>query len=167
MIRVGTQADFGKNNFVDKYFVTNIENALKQNIDVGIYFYSYATSKKESIMQAKFVLEQIEEYNIKLPIVFDWESWSNFNNLDLNLYEITQIQENFLNEISKAGYKTARYGSKNYLTKAWLESEHLTWLAHYTTITNYEGDYFMWQLCNNGKVPGINGYVDINVLYGY
>lgn len=167
MIRMGTQGGFGKENYVDKYFVTNIENALKENIEVGIYFYSYAITKEEAINQAKYVLEQVKGYDITLPIVFDWESWSSFNNLDLNLYEITQIQEAFLNEIKNAGYKTARYGSKNYLTKVWQESEHLTWLAHYTKNTNYDGEYFMWQLCNNGKVPGINGYVDIDIMYEY
>lgn len=167
MIRMGTQGGFGKEKYVDKYFVTNIENALKENIEVGIYFYSYAITKEEAINQAKYVLEQVKGYDITLPIVFDWESWSSFNKLDLNLYEITQIQEAFLNEIKNAGYKTARYGSKNYLTKVWQESEHLTWLAHYTKNTNYDGEYFMWQLCNNGKVPGINGYVDIDVMYEY
>lgn len=165
MIRVGTQGGFGKENYVDKYFVTNIENAIKEDIPVGIYFYSYATNKEEATNQAKWVLEQIKDYKITLPVVFDWENWSKFNNLDLNLYEITGIQETFLNEIKKSGYETARYGSKNYLTNAWQESEHITWLAHYTNVTNYEGEYFMWQLCNNGRVPGINGYVDINVLY--
>lgn len=165
MIRVGSQGGFGKENFVDKFFVNNIENAIKENIDVGIYFYSYATTNKEAKEQAKWVVEQIKEYDIKLPIVFDWESWSSFNKLDLNLYEITQIQETFLNEIKKSGYETARYGSKNYLNKAWQESEHLTWLAHYTNNTDYDKEFFMWQLCNNGKVPGINGYVDIDVLY--
>lgn len=165
MIRVGTQGGFGKDSYVDKQFVNNIENALKEDIPVGIYFYSYATTKEEAIAQAKWVIEQIKDYKITLPVVFDWESWAKFNSLDLNLYEITEVQETFLNEIQSAGYKTARYGSKNYLTNAWQETEHLTWLAHYTNSTNYEGDYFMWQLCNNGVVPGIKGYVDINIFY--
>ena len=29
----------------------------------------------------------------------------------------------------------------------------------------YKGDYVMWQLSSNGKVDGINNYVDINVYY--
>ena len=165
MIRVGFQKGFGKDNALDEYFLNNIENALKEEIPVGIYFYSYATTKEEAVSQAKWVKEQIKGYDIKLPVVFDWESWSKFNMLDLNLYEISEIQETFLNEIKSANYKTARYGSKNYLTYAWQESEHLTWLAHYINNTTYEGEYFMWQICNNGIVSGIDSYVDINVLY--
>lgn len=165
MIRIGAQGGFNKDLYEDKEFLHNIEGALKQNIEVGIYFYSYATTLKEAKTQASWVINKIKDYKITLPIVFDWESWGKFNELDLNLYEITQIQETFLNEIKKNGYKTARYGSKNYLNHAWLSSEHDTWLAHYIQETNYEGKYFMWQLCNTGKVDGINSDVDIDILY--
>ena len=165
MIRVGTQGGFGKDNYIDKEFTNNINGALEHNIPVGLYFFSYATTKKEAIDQANWVLAQIKDYKINLPIVFDWESWNKFEQLNLNLYEITQVQEAFLNQIKNKGYKTARYGSKNYLISAWQETEHLTWLAHYTAQTNYEGKYFMWQICNNGIVDGINGYVDIDIMY--
>ena len=57
------------------------------------------------------------------------------------------------------------YSSKNYLEKIWLETEYDIWLAHYTSKTNYKGDYRIWQLCNNGRVDGIKGDVDINVMY--
>ena len=39
------------------------------------------------------------------------------------------------------------------------------WLAHYTSQTNYEGKYIMWQMCNTGRIDGINGDVDIDILY--
>lgn len=165
MIRVGAQNGFGSDNYLDKEFISNIENALKNDIQVGLYFYSYATTKDEAISQAKWVLNEIKDYKITLPIVFDWESWSKFNNLGISLFDLTSVQEEFLKVIEDAGYIGARYGSKNYLTNMWLDSEYKTWLAHYTDNTNYEGKYFMWQLCNNGIIDGINGYVDIDVMY--
>ena len=165
MIRVGAQNGFGSDNYLDKEFISNIENALKNDIQVGLYFYSYATTKDEAISQAKWVLNEIKDYKITLPIVFDWESWSKFNNLGISLFDLTSVQEEFLKVIEDAGYVGARYGSKNYLTNMWLDSEYKTWLAHYTDNTNYEGKYFMWQLCNNGIIDGINGYVDIDVMY--
>ena len=39
------------------------------------------------------------------------------------------------------------------------------WLAHYTEQTNYEGDYVVWQICEDGKVDGINGVVDLDIRY--
>ena len=32
-------------------------------------------------------------------------------------------------------------------------------------IIKYQGKYDMWQLCSDGKVDGINTFVDIDVLY--
>ena len=58
-----------------------------------------------------------------------------------------------------------RYGSKNYLEKIWFDTKKDTWLAHYTDKTNYGGDYKLWQLCQNGRVDGIKGDVDIDVMY--
>ena len=165
MIRIGIQDGFNGENTIDKYFKYNIEEALKNDLEVGVYFYSYATTTSEAINQANWVLDNIKNYDITLPIVFDWESWSSFNKLDISLFDITNIQESFLDRIKSAGYKTARYGSKNYLEKVFLETKHDTWLAHYTTSTNYKDDYFMWQMCSDGKIDGINGNVDINIMY--
>ena len=44
-------------------------------------------------------------------------------------------------------------------------SEYDVWLAHYTTKTNYQGEYKVWQMCSNGRVDGIYGDVDINIMY--
>ena len=42
----------------------------------------------------------------------------------------------------------------------------LTLLIHYTDKTNYQGKYKLWQLCNNGKIKGIEeNLVDINIMY--
>ena len=58
------------------------------------------------------------------------------------------------------------YGSKNYLEKIWdTDIPYKIWLAHYTNKTNYEGNYYIWQMCSDGKIDGINGYVDIDILY--
>ena len=57
------------------------------------------------------------------------------------------------------------YSSKFYLEKIWRNNDFPVWLAHYTNQTNYEGDYFLWQMSNVGRVNGINGDVDIDILY--
>lgn len=165
-IRVGTQNGFNADSIVDQYFIQNIKGANENNIDTGIYYYSYATSKEEAHEQALWVINQIKDYDVKLPIAFDWESFSNFNGLKLSLHEFNEIAEEFMKTIKEAGYEASLYGSKNYLINIW-KTNYPVWLAHYTTKTDYTGKYYMWQLCNNGKVNGINGYVDIDVLYNY
>jgi len=165
MMRIGIQTDFGKEPVMDSYFINNITQANTSGIPVGLYFYSRATSSLEAINQAKWVVNQIKDYKIDMPISFDWESWSSFSSLELSLKDINNISLSFMDEITRSGYKAINYSSKYYLENIWLENNYPVWLAHYTERTSYKGEYMMWQLCNNGKIPGIKGYVDINVLY--
>jgi len=78
---------------------------------------------------------------------------------------INKVANTFLETIEKNGYKGMLYGSKTYLEDIWYPTKYDTWLAHYTNKTNYEGDYILWQMCDTGKMNGINNYVDINIMY--
>jgi len=78
---------------------------------------------------------------------------------------LTEIAKSYLSVIEDAGYEGMLYSSKNYLENVWYKTKYPVWLAHYTDKTNYEGEYKVWQLCANGRVSGINGNVDINVMY--
>lgn len=164
IIRVGTGLGFGKESAEDIYFKQNIENATKAGIPVGIYYYSYATTKEEALKQAKWVTNLLKDYKITLPVAFDWESWGYFNTLHMSIYDINEVADTFLKTVEEAGYSSILYGSKYYLQNIWT-SEEPVWLAHYTTNSNYEKEYKLWQLCDDGKVAGINGAVDIDILY--
>lgn len=85
IIRIGYQTDYDGEYKLDPYFISNIEGAKAENIPVGIYFYSYAKNVNQAIEQAKWVEENLKEYDIDLPIAFDWESWNSFNR---NKYEL-------------------------------------------------------------------------------
>jgi GH25 family lysozyme M1 (1,4-beta-N-acetylmuramidase) len=165
MLRVGYQKGFNGTYEIDPYFYSNIEELNKLNIPVGVYFYTYATSTKEAHEQALWVIDKIRDYKISLPVVFDFESWSNFSTLKLSLHDINEISTSFLSAIEVNGYDAMNYSSKYYLENIWNIDEYPVWLAHYTSQTNYSGEYAMWQLCNNGKIDGINGDVDIDILY--
>lgn len=168
MIRVGTSDGMDGEYILDKKFTQNIKKANELNIPVGIYFYSYANSEEKAIEDARWVLEQIKDYKIDLPIAFDWENWSNYNEFHLSLFGLSDMANAFLKEVEEAGYETMLYSSKSYLEKIWYPGEYKTWLAHYTADlkkTTYEGDYDFWQLCSDGAVNGISGDVDVNIRY--
>ena len=165
IIRVGGTRGRNKEYFVDKYFERNITEANKRNIDVGIYFYSYADSSTKALEEAEWVLEQIKDYKVTLPIAFDWENWSSFNEYNLSFFGLTDMATTFLDRMKEAGYEGILYSSKTYLEKLWLSTEYETWLAHYVDKTNYGGSYRYWQMCDDGVIKGINGPVDIDVMY--
>ena len=169
IIRVGYQKGFDKEIEEDSYFDNNIQGAKAQGIDLGFYFYSYAKTVEESREQAKWVLEKVKSYGItrsKLPICFDWESWEKFETLELSYYDLNHIMQVFITEIENAGFEGALYSSTNYMGRVWLdEYAKNVWIASYVDKTNYMGKYYMWQYTNKGRIDGINGDVDLNILY--
>ena len=165
IIRIGYQTDYDGELVVDPYFVKNIEGAKAVNLPVGIYFYSYAKNIEQAREQAEWVKENLKEYEIDLPIAFDWESWNSFNKTGMSLYKINKVANVFLDILEEAGYKGMLYSSKTYLEKIWYPTKYETWLAQYNTRPTYEGEYSIWQMSSIGRVSGIKGNVDIDVMY--
>ena len=162
---MGYQTDYDGENVIDPYFIANIEGAKRVGLPVGIYYYSYAKNIKQAKEQAEWVKEQIKQYEIELPIAFDWESWNSFNKAGMSFYTINKAANVFLDTLVENGYKGLLYSSKNYLEKIWYPTEHDTWLAHYTSQTNYQGKYSIWQMCDTGRIDGINTNVDVDIMY--
>lgn len=165
IIRVGTKIGTDGDYALDSKFKRNITEAKKYGIPVGLYFYSYANSKEMAIADAEWVIDQIKGYDIDLPIAFDWEQWNYFNEYELSFYGLTSVGVAFMDRLKEEGYDAMLYGSKVYLESMWMKISYPTWLAHYTSKTNYKGDYLLWQMCSNGQIDGINGDVDIDIMY--
>ena len=165
IIRIGYQPDFDEDYELDPMFKQNIENALANDIKVGIYFYSYATDSKEAIKEAKWVIKNIKDYDITMPIAFDWENYNYWNSLNISLYDLRQTSNAFLKTIKDNGYIPAMYGSKLYLNSFWSPIIYDTWVALYADNNTYDQKYIMWQLANTGQIDGINGDVDIDIYY--
>ena len=143
-----------------------IECFLEQKIPVGVYFYSYANSIEKAKKDALWVIEQIKDYDVTLPIAFDWENWSSFNKFGISFKTLSECADTFIKTLKDKGYSGVLYSSKNYLEKIWNTMGNDVWLAHYTEKTDYEGDYMMWQLTSGGVIPGItDNTVDVDILY--
>ncbi len=166
MMRIGVQKKALGELEIDQYYLQNIKNAKEAGLKVGVYLYSIATSKDEAIKHANWVIKTLDGEKLDLPVVFDWESWSKWNSFKISFHEINAIANNYMDTVKKAGYEGMLYSSKFYLENIWENNmEFPVWLAHYTEKTSYQGKYIMWQLCNNGRIDGINGDVDIDILY--
>lgn len=166
IIKIGGQDGINGDNYLDSHFKDNIEGALSVGLDVGLYYFSYAKTTNEATNQVNWIMNNIKDYSINLPISFDWEIWSQFNYLDINLVDLNLIAEAFLKEVTAKGYSPMLYSSKNRLERIWTISDCHIWLAHYTSETNYQGKYLLWQMTSNGHVDGIkDNYVDIDIMY--
>jgi len=165
MLKIGGQTKIDGEYIVDPRFYENIEKAIENDIDVGVYFYSYARSEVDARKQVKWIIKTLGDYDINMPIAFDWENWKKYTTFHIGFHTLNKVAKAFLDEVEKEGYEGLLYSSKYYLENVWYAEEYPVWLAYYTSNNLYGGDYQMWQLCSDGKIDGINGYVDIDVLY--
>ena len=164
MLRIG----FGHNSknqiVLDSRFDYNIKNAKKAKVPIGVYFYSYAKTKDEAKKQAQWIIKKLNGQKLDLPIAFDWENWNSFNKYSVSFKQLNDIAKTFINEVEKEGYKGMLYGSAYYLNTIWKKYDN-TWVAYYTSNNDFSKPYIMWQATSKGQVAGIEGSVDIDILY--
>lgn len=73
MLRLGYRGyESGQIN-VDERFHEYADGALGAGLDIGVYFYSQAVTAEEAVEEAEAVLNEIGDYEIMYPVVFDWE----------------------------------------------------------------------------------------------
>ena len=164
-IRVGRGDGIGKEAVLDDKFEEYIKGFEKEKIPIGIYFYSDANSDKNAKKEANWIIDKIKKHKIDLEIVYDWENWSNYQEYQMSFHKLRTTANTFINQIEKDGYKGMVYSSKYYLENIWGGLNHKIWLAHYIEQTDYKGKYKVWQICNNGEVPGIENLTDIDIMY--
>lgn len=164
-IRIGYGHNREAKIMEDEKFRQNLEEARNAGLKVGLYFYSYATEIWEAEEQANWIVKTLNGEKIDLPIVFDYETWKSFPTYNINIIDLNKVAKRFLDILHDNGYEGMNYSSKYYLNTIWNISEYPTWLAHYVSKTNYDKDFKVWQFSNTGEVPGINGFVDLDVLY--
>jgi len=165
-MRIGVQGAVEGEIKEDKYFEQNLKNAKKAGLKVGVYLYSTATTVEKAKEHANWVINRLNGEKLDLQVVFDWENWAYWNFYKISFYDINVVADTFINAINNAGYEGMLYGSASYLKNIWENrNDFPIWLAHYTTKTNYEGKYSIWQFTDKGRIDGIEGDVDFNVLY--
>ena len=172
-IRVGYRG-WGYGTLVlDKQFYNNIQNASAAGIDIGFYFYTQAINTDEAIEEANYVLDKIQGYNVKYPIVIDTEQADPAERSGgLSKESRTAIMKAFCNRVSEAGYKGQIYASKCWFTERLNINDIMNddkWVAEYTHDANgrtsFAYPYSVWQYTSSGSVAGINGNVDMNNCY--
>lgn len=175
MIRLGGRGYSSGQITLDENFKENIEGAIAEGLDIGIYFYSQAINQDEAIEEVNFVVQNLEPYraHVKYPIAFDMEFVANDEaRIDgLSREERTTVASYFLEGVKAAGYVPMLYGDKEWLIKeidlAKLQSYDV-WLTQEEEIPDYPYQFAMWQYSTKGVLNGIKGDANLNICFiGY
>lgn len=139
-------------------------------LKLGIYFYSQAITAEEAIEEANFVLENMGNYPLSYPIVFDWETAgtadARTNGLDNTV--LTDCALAFCETIAAAGYTPMIYIYSD-LAYTRYELDRLTaydwWYAGYSDTPEFYYHFRIWQYSSSGTVNGVEERTDMNLCF--
>lgn len=168
MLRLGYRGYGKKGTLVkDEFIDQNLKGAQEAGLSIGAYFFSQATDLLEVDEEIDFMLEILGDTKLDMPIVFDWEYISEeARTANVDAQTLTDMTQHFCKIMEEKGYAPMVYfnwhQADNMIYLHDLE-EYPFWLALYTDRMIFPYKIEMWQWTSSGKVPGINGDVDINV----
>ena len=171
-VRLGYRGYTEGGLFEDPYFRANVEGALANGLQVSVYFFSQAISVQEAIEEAEFVLERIKDYNITLPVVYDWEkingeTAARTDSLDFSILSDCAVA--FCDTMKNAGYEPAIYFNRHlgyYGYDLSRMTDYDFWFAlPESPFPNFYYAVDMWQYSFTEQVPGIAEPTDMNLMF--
>lgn len=151
--------------YIDPTFETNYRNARAAGLDVGVYYYTCATSEAMADAELALLRQAVYGKELTLPVAVDLESP---NLVGMPYGDLSNLAAYHLEQIEKMGFFAQLYTYTSYanahLDMARLSGRWDVWLADYTGKTpNVTFNYNAHQHTSKGSVPGISGNVDLNV----
>ncbi len=162
------RTSYGKEDYAnqtDKKYLRNVICAKSAGISIGAYHYSYARNTADAIQEAKFFIAKLKVAQWEYPVFLDMED-KQIADLDKNT--LTDIAITFAETMREAGYYPGIYACLDWANNK-LDMRRLyqkgvqVWIAQWNEKCDYKGLYSIWQKSCKGRVPGIQGDVDLDV----
>lgn len=168
-VRVGYRSSANGSVCADEMAQRNLAGAAAAGLKVGAYFFSQALNPQEAVEEAAFAVSMVKDYHLDLPIAYDWE----FVDEDARTEGMTkdalmECVDAFCATVEAAGYESMVYFNRD-LSRRMLDVDRLgdrpIWFAMYDTHPDAPRKPDYWQYTDEGTVPGIEGYVDLNLYF--
>ncbi|MCR4806437.1 MAG: hypothetical protein K5857_02060 [Lachnospiraceae bacterium] len=173
MIRIGARG-YGSGNLVlDDNYVANMTGARAAGLETGVYFFSQATTEEEAVEEANFTVGALMNYGASFPVAVDieWIDDDKARTDELTQMERTELAVKFCDTVKAFGYTPMIYASRDMLIAGMhpsLFEGYDVWLSddyEPEDGTDYPYTFTMWQYSKKGKVDGISGDVDVNLMF--
>lgn len=162
------RAGYGKDpNQEDNKFNEYYRQAKTAGLNVGAYWYSYATTVDAAKAEVKNFMNTIGGKQFDLPVFLDVEE---YRQAVLPCRTLTDIISTFCDGMNSNGFNSGLYSAKSMLVDSAypdeLSSKYLIWIAMPNASYAYLPSYVdIWQYSWTGSVDGIRGDVDLNYIY--
>ncbi|MBQ9030582.1 MAG: glycoside hydrolase family 25 protein [Parasporobacterium sp.] len=153
---------------LDERFHEYMAGAAEAGLEVGVYFFSAAIDEEEAVQEAGFVIDNLADYEIDLPVYFDTEEAGpgQARTEPVAAGMFTLNAEAFCKTVESAGYRAGVYASNRWIQRnlelAWL-SDYEIWYAQYNDTPGREYGFDMWQYTEHGDLYGCGTYLDMNI----
>ena len=170
-IRVGRRGYTEGGLFDDAYFETNIREAKAAGLLTGVYIFSQAVTVQEAIEEADYLIEKAKEYEVPLPVVYDWEKISEDGSRtsELSTETRTDCAVAFCETIRNAGYVPCVYINRNMGYYGYdlrrLKDYQIWFSLPESGFPNFYYHVDMWQYSFTETVPGIEVETDMNLWF--
>ena len=171
IIRLGFRGYESGKIVLDSQFENNIEGSINAGLDTGVYFFTEALTEEEAIEEAEFVIENLKDYKINMPVVIDVEESANTEKTrtrDLTADQRTKNVIAFCERIKKEGYDVMIYGNlKSFMIMMNFEEleQYDKWFAYYRYPFHFPYKIKMWQYTAYERIDGIDGKADVNLMF--
>ena len=125
----------------------------------------------EAAEEAVFTAQLLEDYELDLPVFFDWETIGTepARTDGADKATVTACCLEFCELLEAAGFQAGVY---TYIPHVYYKydmdviADLPIWMGDPGNFPEYYYDHAIWQYSMTGVVPGIEGDVDMDVIYG-
>ena len=169
IVRIGNRGSSEGYIYIDEQYSNNINGARVAGLPVGVYFFSQATTVEEAEEEADFVLAQLNNTEIQLPVFYDHEPVGEDGGraADIDKDVLTQATSAFCSRIEEGGYQAMYYGNSHMFDKVKMKKlkDYGFWYAEYgVSAPSVNSGFLIWQYASDGQVPGIPAGVDLDLI---
>ena len=170
MIRLGQRGYQSGELTLDEYFADNMQRASAAGLDIGVYFFSQATTIEEAEEEADYVIAALENYELQYPVAFymDYVQRETTRGESTEKMVRTNIAIRFMDKVEEAGYMSILAGTKEWLIQKYSLGSMMGydfWLMQNADVPDYPYEFIMWQYTEQGNISGISGDASLCISF--
>lgn len=150
-------------SFRDENFVLNYNKARHAGLKTGAYhFFRF---DRDGVEQAKHFLKVVGARPLELGLAIDIEDTGNATGVPID--SINDRLERMVEYLNLRGYRVTFYSNRAGYEKYLMDRYpgFPLWVCQFSD-NSTNTDWTYWQYDHHGRIPGINGDVDLNAYFG-